>query len=106
MGCNNDNSGNKKPVRIVVGAMKAGPSRDSCYSSLNFKHVVSHVAVQHNDQGFKFAQITLRHLLFTIVTTSRLFQKGELTRPIVLYPILLLLLAYKCYLKSYNKHFR
>lgn len=79
MGCNNDNSGNKKPVRIVVGAMKAGPSRDSCYSSLNFKHVVSHVAVQHNYQGFKFALITLRHLPFTIITTEtfKTFSKGR-----------------------------
>ena len=65
MGCNNDNSGKKKPVRIVIGAMKVGPSRESCYSSLNYKRVVSHVAVQHNGQGLRFAQITLRHLPFT-----------------------------------------
>ena len=50
---------------VVVGAMKAELSRESCYGSQNCKLVVGYVAVQHNGHGLKFSQRTPRHLPFT-----------------------------------------
>ena len=65
--------------------MKAEPSRESCYSSLNFKRVVSHVSVQHNGQGFEVCKNNTE--AFTVYQKSLLkhsqvlFQKSELTKP-------------------------